>query len=164
MIVIVPESLRVAIDAKLDAALAECPGAAPDRPVLFEQLLAHFNEHGEVPEFTLEKGPPRFAVGLHPKGESEPDEFARYDRDSITAEEVYSMESDNARQRAYVGVAAENARVGWDSGFAQRCHDHLLAITTRDRLVISEEQRVKDVRDVIALVAELDRQLAARVE
>lgn len=54
------------------------------------------------------------------------------------------------------------ARLGWDTGFAQRCHEHLLAITSRDRLAISEEQRAKDVRDAIALVAELDRQLEQR--
>lgn len=53
--VIVPNSLRNAINAKLDAELAKCPDAEKDREYLYGQLLAHFDEHGEIPEFSLEK-------------------------------------------------------------------------------------------------------------
>lgn len=57
MLVIVPNSLRDAINAKLDAALAACPAAAPDRDLFYRQLLAYFNDHGVVPDFTLERNP-----------------------------------------------------------------------------------------------------------
>lgn len=53
--VIVPDSLRNAISAKLDAAIAKCPDAAKDRDELYRQLLAYFDEHGEVPDFDLAK-------------------------------------------------------------------------------------------------------------
>lgn len=53
--VIVPDSLRDAIYAKVDAAIAECPDAAADREYFYAELLAHFNEHGVIPEFTLRK-------------------------------------------------------------------------------------------------------------
>jgi hypothetical protein len=55
MFLIVPDSLRHAIDAKLDAALKEVPDAARDRDHLFRQLLLFFDEHGYLPEFTLGK-------------------------------------------------------------------------------------------------------------
>lgn len=57
MIVIVPDWLREAIYAKIDKALIECPDAAVDRELFYQQLLAHFNEHGEIPDFNLEKKP-----------------------------------------------------------------------------------------------------------
>lgn len=53
MFVVVPDSLRNAINNKLDAAIADCPDAAKDRDALYGQLLAFFNEHGRVPDFTL---------------------------------------------------------------------------------------------------------------
>ena len=53
--VIVPNELRDAIKAKLDTAIAACPDAAKDRDVLYSQLLAYFDEHGEVPDFGLAK-------------------------------------------------------------------------------------------------------------
>jgi len=53
--VIVPNSLRDAINAKLDAALASCPDAVKDRDALYSQLLDYFDEHGEVPDFTLDR-------------------------------------------------------------------------------------------------------------
>lgn len=56
--VIVPNSLRDAIYAKVDAAIAGVPDAAPDREYFYSVLLDHFNEHGEIPEFTLEKKVP----------------------------------------------------------------------------------------------------------
>ncbi len=55
MIVIVPNYVRDAINAKLDAAIAECPGAESERDSLYEQLLGYFNEHGRLPDFTLRK-------------------------------------------------------------------------------------------------------------
>ena len=53
--VIVPNSLRDAINAKLDTAIAACPDAAKDRDALYSQLLDYFDEHGEVPDFHLTK-------------------------------------------------------------------------------------------------------------
>lgn len=57
MLVIVPDSLRNAINAKLDTAIAEHPDAECDRDALYAQLLAYFNEHGVVPDFSLERKP-----------------------------------------------------------------------------------------------------------
>jgi hypothetical protein len=56
--VIVPDSLRDAINKKLDTALAELPIedrqiAEHDREFLYGQLLDHFYKHGVIPEFTL---------------------------------------------------------------------------------------------------------------
>ena len=53
MFLIVPDSLREAIDAKLDAALALVPDAAMDREHLYHELLAFFDEHGYLPDFTI---------------------------------------------------------------------------------------------------------------
>lgn len=55
MFIIVPDSVDYAINAKLDAALADCPDAEADRDELFRVLLAYFDEHGVLPEFTLQK-------------------------------------------------------------------------------------------------------------
>lgn len=55
MFYIIPNSLRDAINAKLDAAFAERPDAEQDREHLYSQLVAHFNEHGVVPDFSLVK-------------------------------------------------------------------------------------------------------------
>jgi hypothetical protein len=55
MFVIVPNYIADAINAKLDAALAECPDAAKDRDALYEQLLGYVNEHGVVPDFSLKR-------------------------------------------------------------------------------------------------------------
>lgn len=54
-LVIVPNFLRDAINAKLDAAIAENPGAAKDRNYLYRQLVNYFSEYGSLPEFTLKK-------------------------------------------------------------------------------------------------------------
>lgn len=59
-LVIVPNALRDAINRKLDAAFRVCPEAEKDREVLYHSLLEHFNEYGDVPDFTLRrKGVPR---------------------------------------------------------------------------------------------------------
>ena len=50
-----PNALRDEIDAQLDAAIAECPEAAIEREALYEQLLAYYDEHGFVPEFSITK-------------------------------------------------------------------------------------------------------------
>lgn len=55
--VIVPDALSEAINAKLDAAIADCPSAAADREHFYNELLVYFDEHGEIPEFTLERKP-----------------------------------------------------------------------------------------------------------
>jgi len=53
MIVIVPNSLRDAINAKLDEAFKTCPEAEKERESLYRRLLEHFDEHGVIPDFTL---------------------------------------------------------------------------------------------------------------
>lgn len=58
MLVIVPNYIADAINAKLDAAIAACPEAAKEREVLYEQLLGYFNEHGIIPEFHIQKNEP----------------------------------------------------------------------------------------------------------
>jgi len=55
MILIVPNELRNAINRALDDAMAECPEAECERNVLYKQLLAHFDEHGVIPQFTITK-------------------------------------------------------------------------------------------------------------
>lgn len=54
-LVVVPNSLADAINAKLDLAIAACPEAAKDREVLYGQLLEYFDEHGVIPDFSLQK-------------------------------------------------------------------------------------------------------------
>lgn len=56
--VIVPNALRDAINAKLDAAYAQCPDAALDRDIHYGALLQAFNETGVIPDFTLQKREP----------------------------------------------------------------------------------------------------------
>ena len=43
-LMIVHDTLRQAIDAKLDAALIACPDAASEREQLFQQLIAYFDK------------------------------------------------------------------------------------------------------------------------
>ena len=54
-LVIVPNYIADAINAKLDTAIANVPDAAKDREHLYSQLIAYFDEHGTVPDFTLGK-------------------------------------------------------------------------------------------------------------
>ena len=58
MFVVVPNSLRDAINAKLDTAIAEVPEAASDCDALYEQLLAYVSEHGVLPDFSLKRRDP----------------------------------------------------------------------------------------------------------
>lgn len=55
MFVIVPNHLSNAIYQRVDAAIEKVPDAAPDREHFYSVLLSHFNEHGVIPEFSLEK-------------------------------------------------------------------------------------------------------------
>jgi hypothetical protein len=55
MFFVVPNELRDAINAKLDVAIVACPGAAKDRDELYGYLLGYFNEHGVIPDFSLQK-------------------------------------------------------------------------------------------------------------
>lgn len=52
-LVIVPNTLRDAIYEKVDSALVMSPEATPDRVVYFQQLLAHVDEFGTIPNFTI---------------------------------------------------------------------------------------------------------------
>lgn len=54
MIVIVPNYVRDAINAKLDDAIAACPAAASEREAFFHELLVYFNEHGVLPNITIQ--------------------------------------------------------------------------------------------------------------
>jgi hypothetical protein len=54
-IVIVPNTLRDAITAKLDAAYVEVPEAEKERELHYQVLLDYFYEHGVLPDFTLVK-------------------------------------------------------------------------------------------------------------
>ena len=51
--VVVPNALSEAINAALEVAIAAVPAAAKDHAVLYDQLLAFYDEHGYLPEFTL---------------------------------------------------------------------------------------------------------------
>lgn len=53
--VIVPNYVRDAINVAIDAALKHAPNAAPDRDIFYQTLLNYFDEHGEIPEFSLVK-------------------------------------------------------------------------------------------------------------
>lgn len=53
---IVPNELREALLARIDAALADAPEEArADRDAIYAQLLAYYNEHGEIPEFSIQR-------------------------------------------------------------------------------------------------------------
>jgi hypothetical protein len=53
MFLIVPDYIDEAINTKLDEAIHACPGAARDREILYSQLVNYFNEHGEIPDFSI---------------------------------------------------------------------------------------------------------------
>ena len=50
---IVPERLRETLMAAIDKALNGRPCTDKDREILYGQLLAFFDQHGCIPEFTL---------------------------------------------------------------------------------------------------------------
>ena len=53
MIVIIPNELADAINAKLDIAIAKVPAANEDRETLYQQLVDYFYHHGIIPDFEL---------------------------------------------------------------------------------------------------------------
>jgi len=57
MIKIVPNYVRDAIYKKIDAALLKWPDAEPDRALFYKQLLQVYDEHGMIPDFTIEHNP-----------------------------------------------------------------------------------------------------------
>ena len=50
---VVPHVLRDAINERLTGAYQKYPAAEADRERHYKLLLAHFDEHGEIPEFSL---------------------------------------------------------------------------------------------------------------
>ena len=55
MLVIVPNYIADEINAKLDKQIEANPDAAKDRDALYGQLIAYFNEHGVIPDFSLQR-------------------------------------------------------------------------------------------------------------
>ena len=55
-LVIVPNALSDAINAKLDMAYQDQPEAAVDRDLHYRALLEYFADHGVIPEFKITKG------------------------------------------------------------------------------------------------------------
>jgi hypothetical protein len=53
VIVIVPDSLTDEINAAIDRELAGRPCDPETRQYVFNRLLAHFDEHGCLPDFSL---------------------------------------------------------------------------------------------------------------
>lgn len=59
MIVIVPNNLRDALYTKIDEQLVSHPGLIEQREEIYKDLLTYFDEHGVIPNFSLqEKKPP----------------------------------------------------------------------------------------------------------
>lgn len=64
---VVPDSLRNAINAKLDRAIADLPEpdkpfAEKDREFLYRQLLDAFDKYGVIPDFSLRPNLPEFRI------------------------------------------------------------------------------------------------------
>lgn len=53
--VIVPNELHDEIMRRLDEAYIKTPDAAVDRDAHYHALLEHFDEHGTLPDFSLER-------------------------------------------------------------------------------------------------------------
>jgi hypothetical protein len=66
-LVIVPDALRQAIHAKIDAALLSLPAeAAAHREQFYSELLAYYDERGSIPSFTVAAtGTPTPTDGRH---------------------------------------------------------------------------------------------------
>ncbi len=54
-VVVVFNELRDELYRRIDKELERCPGALPDRQIFYDNLLAYYDEHGVIPEFTLEE-------------------------------------------------------------------------------------------------------------
>jgi hypothetical protein len=55
--VIVPDYLAEKIYRLVDEEIAKYPPAAPDRELIYSQILGYFNEHGVIPDFSLKANP-----------------------------------------------------------------------------------------------------------
>jgi hypothetical protein len=55
VLIILPNYISDLIDQKVEEAIAKVPEAAPDRELFRQELINHFAEHGNVPDFTLAK-------------------------------------------------------------------------------------------------------------
>lgn len=55
MTYIIPDHIREAINKALNEQFIVTPDAAQWRNNLYNQVLEYFNEHGSLPDFTLEK-------------------------------------------------------------------------------------------------------------
>lgn len=53
--VIVPDFVHEAIKSALDKELAIFPEAEKERGQLYNQLLDYYNEHGTIPDFSINK-------------------------------------------------------------------------------------------------------------
>lgn len=51
--VVVPNTLADAINAAIDRELSGRPCDAESREIIFNQVLAYFDEHGRLPDFSL---------------------------------------------------------------------------------------------------------------
>ncbi len=51
---IVPNYVSDAIYEKIDAEIEKTPGSEPHRELFYSQLLNYFDEHGKIPEFSIE--------------------------------------------------------------------------------------------------------------
>jgi len=54
MYLLIPETLNKAINDKLDSELLKQPEAIVDRDLYYNQILHYYNEHGAIPDFTIE--------------------------------------------------------------------------------------------------------------
>jgi len=55
MIVIVPNTLRDAINEKLEEAYKTMPEAEIERDIHFNACLSYFDEYGDLPEFEIKR-------------------------------------------------------------------------------------------------------------
>ena len=52
-LVVIHDHVREAINARLDAAIAEVPDAAKERERLYQEIINFYSEYGQLPNFTL---------------------------------------------------------------------------------------------------------------
>lgn len=55
MLVIVPNELSEAIYRKVDLAIAECPELSSERENIYRDVLAYYDKHGVIPDFSVTK-------------------------------------------------------------------------------------------------------------
>lgn len=54
MMYVIPDYICEEIDRKLDEEIKKNPDAEKDRQILREQLIEYVNQHGIIPEFSLQ--------------------------------------------------------------------------------------------------------------